>query len=148
MKLTQIDRVIKAARSFRGVCQADLLGADVVDGGHPITRLAARIQEAEERGYVFEIIGTRSKCRVYRLAREPDVERTAGNSPDRSWQTTDDGRGVPAARLRDGRKAPAVSGDPGLITRGSTDGSLNAGEQDALFPPEPRKARPHFQDAA
>ncbi len=70
-KLSQIDRVLAAARSYRGVCQVDFLGPDTVDGLPPITRLAARIQDAEARGYRFEIIGWRNKTKVYRLADVP-----------------------------------------------------------------------------
>jgi hypothetical protein len=69
---TQTDRVIKAARSFRGVCQADFFAGSVVDGGKPITRLAARIFDAEQQGHAFEIIGRRQGFKVYRLL---DVER-------------------------------------------------------------------------
>jgi hypothetical protein len=69
---TQTDRVVKAARSFRGVCQADFFAGNVVDGGKPIARLAARIFDAEQQGHIFEIVGWRKSFKVYRLA---DVER-------------------------------------------------------------------------
>ncbi len=81
--MTQTERIIRAARSYRGVCQVDLLGPHTIDGGSPITRLAARIQDAEARGYVFEIIGTRHKTRVYRLISSPDVERAGSASAAR-----------------------------------------------------------------
>lgn len=72
-KRTQLERVIAASRSSRGTCQADFLG-DTVDGLPNITRVGARIQDAEDQGYVFEILGWRHKTKVYRLVKEPDAE--------------------------------------------------------------------------
>jgi hypothetical protein len=69
----QVERVIAAARSPDGVSQADMLLPDVIDGGAPITRVGARIQDAEERGFVFETIGWRDRCKVYRLLSEPEA---------------------------------------------------------------------------
>lgn len=74
MKPTQVSRVIAAARSYRGVCQAEFLGPQVCDNGTPITRLAARIQDAEARGFTFELIGWRKRCKVYRLISGPEGE--------------------------------------------------------------------------
>jgi hypothetical protein len=71
-KPTQTERVIAAARSPDGVCQADFLLPDVIDGGPPIVRVGARIQDAEERGHTFAILGWRRKTRVYRLVAEPE----------------------------------------------------------------------------
>ncbi len=93
MKLSQTDRVIAAAKSFRGICQAELLLPDVADNGKPITRLAARIYDAESQGHVFEIVGVRKSCRVYRWVSGPNQpagargsEATKGirRSPDRA----------------------------------------------------------------
>lgn len=73
--MTQLERVLKAARSFRGTCQAEWLGP-VADGGPRITRLAARLQEAEDRyGYQFECLGKRAGTKVYRLVEGSGVER-------------------------------------------------------------------------
>jgi hypothetical protein len=72
MKPTQLERVLAAARSFRGTCQAEWLADHTPDGGPRITRVAARIEEAEQRGYTFELIGWRSKTKVYRLLSQPD----------------------------------------------------------------------------
>jgi hypothetical protein len=79
--VTQTDRVIAAARSFRGVCQVDLLGPETVDGGPPITRLAARIQDAEAKGFAFEIIGWRKSTKVYRLIDAEQVPASAADPP-------------------------------------------------------------------
>lgn len=84
--MTQAERVLKASRSFRGTCQADFLEPYVCDGGSPITRVAARIQDLEEQGHVFEILHDRNGTRVYRLAgveggRSPSVEVPAPRAP-------------------------------------------------------------------
>lgn len=54
----------------------------VLDGGPTITRLAARIQDAEDRGYVFEHLGTRHDCRVYRLVSRPESVELAQKKPN------------------------------------------------------------------
>lgn len=78
-KPSRMDRVLKVARTYRGVCQADFLGPDVIDGGSPITRVAARIEDLEsKRGLTFEIIGWRDRCKVYRLS---DTERDSTPDP-------------------------------------------------------------------
>src|SRR4051812_44300588 len=106
--MTQTERVIAAARSYRGVCAVDFLGPDVIDGGKPITRVAARIQDAEERGYVFETIGWRSKMKVYRLVSEPEgVE--SGSSERRP--ATHRGSGPAPAGTDQAGAAAALSAD-------------------------------------
>lgn len=65
--MSQLDRVLKASRSFDGVCQADFSGAETVDGGPIITRVAARLYDLEQAGHRFEHIGTRHKTKVFRL---------------------------------------------------------------------------------
>lgn len=153
LKPTQLSRVIAASRSYRGTSQSDWLSDQTPDGGPRITRIAARIQDAEERGYAFEILGPRHKTRVYRLISEPDVERAIGDPPDRPSQaiTRSSGRGaatdmapLPSAGSR---KAPVVEDDAGLITRASADGSLSA-EPETLFTIEPRTVGHYEEDAA
>lgn len=83
-KPTQMDRVLAAARSYRGTCQAEWLDPNVCDGKEPITRLAARIQDLEEkRGCRFEPLPWRYGTKVYRLIEDPedDVGRHAGAPP-------------------------------------------------------------------
>jgi hypothetical protein len=75
--VTQAERVLRAARSFRGTCQADWLADETPDGSPRITRVAARIQDLEAEGCVFEIIGVRSKTRVYRLVEQQPSEMVA-----------------------------------------------------------------------
>ena len=80
-KPTQMDRVLAAARSYRGTCQAEWIAARTPDGGPQITRVGARIQDLEDkRGCVFEIVGWRHGTRVYRLVEDPEdgVGRHAG----------------------------------------------------------------------
>jgi hypothetical protein len=72
-KPTQMDRVLAAARSYRGTCQAEWIAARTPDGGPQITRVGARIQDLEDkRGCVFEIVGWRHGTRVYRLVEDPE----------------------------------------------------------------------------
>jgi hypothetical protein len=140
---TQVERVIAAARSYRGVTQVDFLGPSVVDGKEPITRLAARLWDAEREGYSFECLGRRDKCKVWRLCGEPDVERTASNPPD---QPANAPHGAPATDVWShvGSKSGVVSGDAGLISRASASGSLDAGR---LFEVEPERTH-HYEEAA
>lgn len=67
----QTARVIAASRSPDGVCQSDFLPPNVIDGLAPITRVGARIRDAKELGFTFEILGWRRKTRIYRLVSEP-----------------------------------------------------------------------------
>ncbi len=98
--MTQTDRVLAAARSYRGCCALDFQLPNVVDGGAPILRVAARIHDLEEQGYTFERLPPFHHCAVYRLLSSPDVERAGSAS---------------AAR----REGPASSAEPRT-------GSLNA----------------------
>lgn len=75
---SQTERVIKAARSYRGVCRVDFMAPDVVDGGPPILNFPGRMFDAERAGHSFEMIGKRHGCKVFRLI---DVERDAAPSP-------------------------------------------------------------------
>lgn len=67
MSKTQTERVLALSKRFNGVCQADLLLPDVADGGTPITRVAARLWDLEQEGHSFEHIGTRKRCKVFRV---------------------------------------------------------------------------------
>lgn len=75
---TQVDRVVAAARSYRGITAVDFLGPNTIDGGPPITRVAARLWDAEQDGFSFECIGKRDRCKVFRLCGEPDIEGSGG----------------------------------------------------------------------
>lgn len=68
--MTQAERVLAALRAHpdRGICAVDFLRFPTVDGGPPITRLAARIGELRDAGEPILNHGIRDKCRVYRLA--------------------------------------------------------------------------------
>jgi hypothetical protein len=80
---TQLERVIAAARAFNGTCQADWLAPVTPDGGPRITRLAARLQEAEDRlGCSFECLGRRGGTKIYRLVAGPEVPRAGDPAPD------------------------------------------------------------------
>jgi hypothetical protein len=72
---TQLERVLAASRSRGGTCQADWLATETPDRGPRITRVGARVQEAEDKlGCVFECIGWRGKTKIYHLVSEPDAE--------------------------------------------------------------------------
>jgi hypothetical protein len=119
---TQTERVIAAARSYRGITAVDFL-VPVIDGGTPITRLAARLWDAERDGYSFECIGRRDKCKVWRLLSEPDVERTIDTGAAESTPT-------PARLSQETR----------------IDGPLSAG-QDTLFESTPKPLSPYSEAA-
>lgn len=78
--MTQTDRVLHAlrARGGKGICTTDFLLPAVCDGGAPITRLAARIQDLKQRGYIIATAGERHGCAVYILVREPSSAEQAG----------------------------------------------------------------------
>src|ERR1700744_1237564 len=90
-----------------------------------VPRYSARMHEMKLLGFRFDRRKENGEW-LYTLVSEPqefDVEGTVSDSPDQSGQTIDDRWA--AARAR-GRKAQVVSGDAGLITRASADGSLSA----------------------
>jgi hypothetical protein len=78
--VTQIDRLVKAARSSKGVCRIDFQLPNVIDGGDPILNFPGRMYDADRLGYCFEVIGKRNRCKVFRLISEPEVvsERREG----------------------------------------------------------------------
>lgn len=85
--MTQRERVLAELRraAAGGITQVDFFAPHVIDGGTPITRLAARIQELRGQGYTITSSGTRHGCAVYRLvsdgAKAAPVGGTAGDAP-------------------------------------------------------------------
>jgi hypothetical protein len=69
-KPSQVDRILKAARRFNGVCRVDFQLPDVIDGGKPILNFPGRMYDAEKEGHSFEVIGKRHKCKVFRLVED------------------------------------------------------------------------------
>ena len=68
MTETQRHRVLQALRRYPGgISSIDFLAPDVIDGGYPITRLAARIKELRSRGAEIFVDGRRNGCAIYRL---------------------------------------------------------------------------------
>lgn len=65
-KPTQNDRVLHALMraGARGITQVDFDLPNVIDGGTPIKRIAARVHELR-KGFVIDEDGWRHKCRVY-----------------------------------------------------------------------------------
>lgn len=80
---TQKARVLKLLRRAgrRGITQLD---ADrPADGGPPIRRLAARISDLKDLGYVVESRTRRRKFVVYTLVREPATAAIADDKTER-----------------------------------------------------------------
>jgi hypothetical protein len=106
-KLTQKQRVLKAARAAgtTGLTAIDFYPPDVIDGGKPITRLAARIEELEAEGIRFWRDGRRNGCTVYVLdpAHRPALRQPAQvTPPEPGADTLFDplvGVGVPASAI-------------------------------------------------
>lgn len=74
----QCHRVLRALRRHpEGICQVEFLLPNVIDGGHPITRLAARIKDLRDQGHEIEVAGERYSCAVYKL-----VEASAPSAPE------------------------------------------------------------------
>lgn len=73
--MTQSKRVLRALRRHpEGICQPEFLLPNVIDGGPPITRLAARIRDLRSQGHEIVTDGERYGCAVYRLPSPPRVE--------------------------------------------------------------------------
>lgn len=67
--MSQNDRVLAALRRAGrfGITQVDFSLPDVIDGGKPINRVAARINDLGNAGHVIGKRGTRNRCAVYVL---------------------------------------------------------------------------------
>lgn len=67
--MTQRERILAALRAAgrRGITQVDFLRFPTVDGGPPVTRVAARVQELRDEGLDIVSSGTRDRCAVYVL---------------------------------------------------------------------------------
>jgi hypothetical protein len=101
----------------------DFQAPNVIDGGDPVLNFPGRIFDAERRGYYFEIIGKRNRCKIFRLIEEPDVE---GGTAELS-------RG-------DGLSTPAATSPSGWV---ASPASLSV--EPRLFEPPPMS---HYQEAA
>lgn len=71
--MTQTDRVLAALylHADRGITQVDFLRFPTIDGGPPITRVAARIEELRDQGFLIVSGERRERCVVYRLGKVP-----------------------------------------------------------------------------
>lgn len=66
--MKQTTRVLRALRRHPdGITQVDFLLPNVIDGGRPITRLAARIRDLRTEGEEIVTDGERYGCAVYKL---------------------------------------------------------------------------------
>lgn len=71
--MTQNQRVLRALERHhsRGICSVDFMLPNVLDGGAPITRLAARIRDLKDQGHEIVEAGEFCGTRLYRLAQAP-----------------------------------------------------------------------------
>jgi len=69
MTATQCERVLAALErsGAHGITQVDFALPNVIDGGPPITRVAARIKELRDQGHPIRNGHIRDRCRIYRL---------------------------------------------------------------------------------
>lgn len=116
--MTQRERVLRALQTAgpRGVTQVDFLRFPTVDGGPPITRLAARIQELKDAGHRIGSSATRDKCAVYVWT---------------DWARRGDSSTLPAAPTSTAAVNPAEDGAAGTLFNPAL-GSSPAGAYDDL----------------
>jgi len=111
--VTQSERVLRALQRAgdRGVTQVDFALPDVIDGGPPITRVAARVKDLREHGHMIVAAGTRQQCRVYALvsrrelteaAVSPEGDLAYGAAPDGLFGAPEPRRGPVCAIYDDG----------------------------------------------
>jgi len=95
--VTQSERVLRALQTAgsRGVTQVDFSLPDVVDGGPPITRLAARVKDLRGQGHTIIAAGLRQSCRVYELVPQAGLAEPSGAS-DTAYVAADAGLFAPA----------------------------------------------------
>jgi hypothetical protein len=88
---TQRDRVLNALRHAgdRGITATDFALPNVIDGGPPIARLAARVDELRA-GHHIEHAGRRNRCAIYRLVTlpAPVIAPPADDDPSALFGTT------------------------------------------------------------
>jgi hypothetical protein len=93
--LTDKDRILRLARARgdQGFTAVDMQLPHVADGGKPILRVAARVKDLRDEGFVFHSGGTRNRCRIYILdaayrgATEP-APTSGPSAPDCSSSST------------------------------------------------------------
>ncbi len=66
---SQTERVLNALRKAgpRGITAVDFALPDVIDGGPPIMRVAARVMDLRRQGHTIIASGRRQKCQAYEL---------------------------------------------------------------------------------
>lgn len=73
--MTDKERVLRRLRAGHDVSPLDFDATSdaVVDGGKPIKRVAARINELRDDGHRIDTVGRRNRCALYRLIRDADM---------------------------------------------------------------------------
>lgn len=76
--LTDKQRILRFAleRGDQGFTAVDFQLPHVADGGKPILRVAARVKDLRDEGFVFHDGGTRNRCKVYILDRQSLADAT------------------------------------------------------------------------
>lgn len=87
--MTQRERTLNALRKAgtRGMTQVDWLRFPTPDGGPPITRIAARIQELRDEGHEIQSSGTRDRCALY-ILREPGLVVAPTQAPESELESS------------------------------------------------------------
>ena len=77
--MTDKERVLRRLRAGHDVSPLDFDATTdaVVDGGKPIKRVAARINELRDEGHQIDTVGRRNRCALYRLIRDAEVRNTS-----------------------------------------------------------------------
>lgn len=102
MSRTQRTRVLRALEhaGSRGITSVDFQLPDVIDGGAPILRVAARIEELVDDGYRIVDHGKRDRCKVYALASTSEEVSPEPLKQPSSWDQAG-GASSDAERLTD-----------------------------------------------
>ena len=81
--MTQTDRVLAALTraGAHGITQVDFLRFPTIDGGPPITRVAARVEELRDAGFKILSGERRDKCVVYRIDLTSEGQLFAVDAP-------------------------------------------------------------------
>lgn len=104
--MSQKNRVLASLHKHRkhGISQIDFDLPDVIDGGAPIKRVAARIEELRDEGFAIRSGERRQKCIVYRLVPEANAPTAIDPSTRRAGA---EGSGVTQQAASATKKADA-----------------------------------------
>ncbi len=129
--MPQADRVLRVLRQRRGdgVTVIEFRPPDVIDGGAPIERLAARVEELRKRGHRIDTRKGRTRLARYVLIESPaGTKAAAARPPAPSNREVEQARAALAqAEAEEQRQAAAAE------ARAARDDQAAAGEPLHLF---------------